>query len=117
MRSSEAQPLPTVHYFTQLLLTRACKHTSQPLASLFHQPLSVMLLPWLTAKCSCHKMALASYPSHPFHVQCRKNVSLDFTPGLLIAALLLNLFSDMLLAFYRHNTYFLESLHDSSVSH
>lgn len=62
-------------------------------------------------------VALASYPSHPFHVHCRKNVSLDFTPGLLAAALLLNLFSDMLLAFYRHYTYFLESLHDSSVSH
>lgn len=78
----------------------------------------LVLLPVLTATVATTKwVTLASYPSCPFRMQCRNNVSLDFTPGLLIAALLLNLFSDMLLAFYRHYTYFLESLHDSSVSH
>lgn len=84
----------------------------------FHQLWSVVLLPLLATDVPKAKsVALASYPSHSFHTHCRKYASLDFIPDLWIATPLLNLISDMLLAFYRHHTYFFESLHNPSVSH
>lgn len=80
--------------------------------------LCLLLLPLLATNVpKAKRVALASYPSHSFHGHCREYASLDFIPDLLIATPLLNLISDMLVAFYRHNTYFLESLHNPSVSH